>query len=161
MTVHRKDLFCRTLYCRSQSPQVAVLSFFFLALVQPPYTEKEVILVVSLPSNYLVLLKKSYYVHSHAETTHTRLQTVTCRRACFIKKKNYKIRRGGRTTRHKLCPNQLNRLKGVQKLDRTKLQPMFSRLPKRNSANHLIFQPEFTVFPCIKMVSTPCRSGRN
>ena len=56
MTVHRKDLFCRTLYCRSQSPQVAVLLFFFfffLALVQSPYTEKEVILVVSLPSNYL------------------------------------------------------------------------------------------------------------
>ena len=29
MSVHRKDLFCRTLYCRSQSPQVAVLLFFF------------------------------------------------------------------------------------------------------------------------------------
>ena len=37
---------------------------------------------------------------------------------------------------------------------------MFSKLPKRNSANHLIFQPEFTVFPCIKMVSTPCWSRK-
>lgn len=61
MTIHRKELFFRTLYCRSQSPQVVVL-FFFLALVQLPCTEKEVILVVSLPSNYLVLSNRIIYI---------------------------------------------------------------------------------------------------
>lgn len=63
MTVRRKDLLCRTLYCRSQFPQVAVLLiFFFFALVQPPYTEKEMSLVVSLPSNYLVLSNRIIYI---------------------------------------------------------------------------------------------------
>ena len=156
MTIHREDLFFHTLYCRSQSPQEAVLLFFG---PRSASLHREVGDFGGKFAFKVPRFKQSYYIHSHPETTHTRWQTVTCRRACFIKK-NYKIWRGGRTTRHKLCPNQLNRLKGVQKLAHTKLQPMFSKLPKRNSANHLIFQPEFTVFPCIKMVSTPCWSRK-
>ena len=31
---------------------------------------------------------------------------------------------------------------------------MFLKLPKRNSANHLIFQQEFPVFPCKYVITT-------
>ena len=49
-------------------------------------------------------------------------------------------------------PNQLNRPKRVEKLHRLKSQPIFLKLPKRNGANHLIFQPDFC-FP-MQMSST-------
>lgn len=88
MTVRRKDLLCRTLYCRSQFPQVAVLLFFFFcpssASLHREGGEFGGKFAFKLPRP-----KQSYNIHSHPETTHARLQTVTCRRACFIK--NYKI----------------------------------------------------------------------
>ena len=47
-----------------------------------------------------------------------------------------------------LYPNQLSRLKRVEKnYIITKHSPYFLKLPKQNVANHLIFQPEFPVFP--------------
>ena len=85
ITVHRKDLFCCTLYCRSQSPQVAVFLFFFFgpssASLHREGGDFGGKFAFKLPRP-----KQSYYIHSHPETTHTLLQTVACRRACFIKK---------------------------------------------------------------------------
>ena len=40
--------------------------------------------------------------------------------------KNFTIKSGARTTRYKIYPNQLNSLKGVEKLHRLKSQTMFS-----------------------------------
>ena len=41
-----------------------------------------------------------------------------------------------------------NRLKTGEKLIASNYSPYFLKLPKQNKVNHLIFQPEFTVFPC-------------
>ena len=54
MTIHRERfVFSYPLLQIPVSPGSRII--IFLALVQLPCTEKEVILVVSLPSNYLVL----------------------------------------------------------------------------------------------------------
>ena len=44
--------------------------------------------------------------------------------------------------------NQLNKLTRVEKLRPLKSQPMFLKLSKQNSANHLTFLTEFSVFSC-------------
>ena len=44
--------------------------------------------------------------------------------------------------------NQLNRLKRVEtNCIASNHSPYFQKLPKRSGENHLIFQPEFPVFP--------------
>ena len=148
MTVHRKDLFCCTLYCRSQSPQVAVLLFFGprSASLHREGGDFGGKFAFKLPRP-----KQSYYIHSHPETTYARLQTVTCRRACFIKK-TIKFDVVGERPKlwHKLCPNQLNRPKGVQKLHRTKLQPMFSEASQTEWRKPFDFPTRICGFPLYK-----------
>ena len=57
-------------------------------------------------------------------------------------------RRGGRTTRYKVYPNQLNKPKREENFATSKRNPHFLKLSLRDGANHLIFQPECPVFPC-------------
>ena len=64
------------------------------------------------------------------------------------KHKTKKIGRGLRTTRYKVYPNQLNKLKREENFVTSKHNLRFLKLSLRNGANHLIFQPEFPVFPC-------------
>ena len=71
----------------------------------------------------------------------------------MLKHKSVKFDVVGAQPATKYFPNQLNRLKRVEKLHRLKSQPIFLKLPKRNGANHLIFQPKYPVF-FIKMVTT-------
>ena len=51
----------------------------------------------------------------------------------------YKIWSGGRTTRYKVYPNQLNRLKRVEKLHHLKTQPIFSEAFPNEMARTLWF----------------------
>ena len=76
-----------------------------------------------------------------------------------LKHKSVKFDVVGAQPATKYFPNQLNRLKRVEKLHRLKSQPIFLKLPKRNGANHLIFQPKYPVF-FIKMVTTRCLPPR-
>ena len=54
---------------------------------------------------------------------------------------------GGRTTRYKVYPNLLKRLKKVEKLRRLKSQPMFSE-PRKRGFCHSLWVPKFPVLPC-------------
>ena len=64
------------------------------------------------------------------------------------KHKTKKSGRDGRTTRCKVYPNQLNKLKKEENFATSKHNPHFLKLSLRDGANHVIFQPEFPVFPC-------------
>ena len=64
------------------------------------------------------------------------------------KHKTKKNGRGLRTTRYKVYPNQLNKLKREENFVTSKHNLRFLKLSLRDGANHLIFQPEFPVFPC-------------
>ena len=58
------------------------------------------------------------------------------------------MQRCGRGNHKKVYPRQLGRLKEWENSINTNQSPNFLKLPKRNGANHLIFQLEFPVFPC-------------
>ena len=64
------------------------------------------------------------------------------------------IWRGRRTTRYNVYRNQLNRQKRVEILHPLKSQSRFLKLPKRNGANHLLFQPQSPDFP-MSMIKVP------
>ena len=61
-------------------------------------------------------------------------QTIRVEMLCIYKPLICKIWCGGRTTRYKVYPKQMNRLKRLEKLHRLKLQPMpcLVKLPKQN-----------------------------
>ena len=76
----------------------------------------------SLRSRHRILRAKG-------ETSRTRariLITQTRVEIFLLKHKNHKLWRGGRTNRYKLYPNQLNRLKRVEKSHRLKSQLIYS-----------------------------------
>ena len=88
--------------------------------------------------------KQSYYIHSHPETTHTRLQTVTCRRACFIKKTTKFDEVGERPVTNYV------QIKGEKKLHRTKLEPIFSEASQTEFREPFDFLTRTCGFPIYK-----------